>query len=164
MVKALFPGSFDPITFGHLDLIRRVRPLFDALVLGVGINPSKRSLFSTEERLHCLREVVERAGLDVELMAFEGLLVSVARQVGARVVVRGIRNASDFDYESSMALTNRTQLPDLETAFFVPSPQWTFLSSRFVREIAAGGGDLKDLVPEPAASLYLRKLRRAEIP
>ena len=151
---AIYPGSFDPPTRGHEDLIRRSLLLSDRLIVAVAVNVSKQPLFSVEERLAMLRAAV---GPDprIEFVSFEGLLADFARRVGASVVVRGLRAVSDFEYEFQMALMNRQLHPSLETVFLVPALDLTYLSSSLVREVARFGGDVSALV-HPAVAEALR--------
>ena len=156
---AIYPGSFDPPTRGHEDLIRRSLALADRVIVAVAVNVAKQPLFSVEERLDMLRKTV---GNDprVTLESFEGLLADFARRVGASVVVRGLRAVSDFEYEFQMALMNRQLHPLLETVFLVPALDLTYLSSSLVREVARFGGDVGVLVhPEVAAALARRFAR-----
>jgi pantetheine-phosphate adenylyltransferase len=153
---AIYPGSFDPPTRGHEDLIRRALALADQLIVAVAINPNKAPLFSVEERLRLLKLAV---GDDprVELASFAGLLADFARDRHATMVVRGLRAVSDFEYEFQMALMNRKLNPDLETVFLVPAVDLTYLSSSLVREVAQFGGPLDGLVsPAVAAALKVR--------
>jgi len=145
-VLAIYPGSFDPVTNGHLDLIERGAKLFDRLVVAVLHNLEKDPLFAVSERLEMLREVT-RAWPNVEVDVFEGLLVDFARQKRAQVILRGIRALSDYEYELQMALMNRKLEPKIETVFMMPAEAYSYLSSRLVREIARLGGPLKDMVP-----------------
>lgn len=151
---AIYPGSFDPPTRGHEDLIRRSLLLSDRLIVAVAVNVAKQPLFGVEERLAMLRTAV---GPDprIEFMSFEGLLADFARTVGASVVVRGLRAVSDFEYEFQMALMNRQLHPALETVFLVPALDLTYLSSSLVREVARFGGDVSALV-HPAVAEALR--------
>ena len=153
---AVYPGSFDPPTRGHEDLVRRSLALCDKLIVAVAVNSSKQPLFPLEQRLDLLREVI---GGDkrVSVTTFDGLLVEFARSVGATMVVRGLRAVSDFDYEFQMALMNRQLNDDLETVFLVPAVDLTFLSSSIVREVARYGGDVSNLVhPSVADALKER--------
>jgi pantetheine-phosphate adenylyltransferase len=152
---AIYPGSFDPPTRGHEDLIRRSLALADELVVAVAVNVQKQPLFSVEERLDLLRTTV---GADprVRFATFEGLLAEFARSVGATVIVRGLRAVSDFEYEFQMALMNRQLHPMLETVFLVPAVDLTYLSSSLVREVARFGGDVTGLV-HPAVATALRE-------
>jgi pantetheine-phosphate adenylyltransferase len=145
-VLAIYPGSFDPVTNGHLDLIERGAKLFDRLIVAVLHNLEKDPLFAVTERLEMLREVT-RPWPNVEVDVFEGLLVDFARQKRAQVLLRGIRALSDYEYELQMALMNRKLEPKIETVFMMPAEAYSYLSSRLVREIARLGGSVKDLVP-----------------
>ncbi len=153
MRTAIYPGSFDPPTRGHEDLVRRSLALCDRLIVAVALNSSKQPLFSVEERLGLLRTTL---GGDpaVTIEAFDGLLVDFAKKVGAGMVVRGLRAVADFEYEFQMALMNRQLHPQLETVFLVPAVDLTYLSSSLVREVARHGGDVSALVhPEVGAAL-----------
>jgi pantetheine-phosphate adenylyltransferase len=143
---AIYPGSFDPVTNGHLDLIERAAKIFKHLVVAVLRNTEKDPLFSLPERLEMLREV-SAALPNVEVDSFDGLLTEYARKRKAQVLLRGIRAVSDYEYELQMAMINRRMEPDLETVFMVPAVQYSFVSSRLVREIARLGGPLDGLVP-----------------
>lgn len=144
----LYAGSFDPITLGHYDVILRTSRLFDQVVVAVAQNTSKAYLLSPEERLALVQEVVAPLP-NVQVQALPaGLTVTLAQDVGAQVLIRGIRNEADFTYEASMAWLNRTQAPELETVFFCPQEKYQYLSSSLVREIARHGGDLAGLVPK----------------
>ena len=154
---AVYPGSFDPIHNGHLDLIERCRPMYDRLVIAVLHNEAKRALFSVDERLEIIRELVgERAGCEV--LSFSGLLVHFMDQVGARIVVRGLRAVTDFEYEFQMAMMNRRLNPRVETVFMPPKEDYSYLSSRLVKEVFSLGGDLTGLVPEPVLARMRRRL------
>lgn len=150
---AVYPGSFDPVTRGHEDLIRRSLAFVDRVIVGVAVNVAKQPLFTLEERVGLLRETVRLPG--VEVQSFDGLLVEFARRVGASVIVRGLRAVSDFEYEFQMALMNRTLDPKLETVFLVPAFDLTYLSSSLVREVARFGGDVSQLV-QPVVQQALR--------
>jgi len=152
---AIFPGSFDPPTRGHEDLIRRALGLADRVVVAIAVNPAKQPLFSLDERLGLLRAVVGPEQR-IEITSFQGLLVDYAKRSGAGLVVRGLRVAGDFEYEMQMALMNRHLNPGLETVFLAPAANLTFVSSTLVREVAQYGGDLGDLV-HPAVADALRK-------
>jgi len=156
----IYPGSFDPVHLGHVDLVRRAARLVERLVVAVLDNPAKSCLFSVEQRLDLLRRSL--AGIPgVEVGTFRGLLVDHARQEGATVVFRGLRAVSDFEYEFQMALMNRTLESDLETVFLTPSLAYTFLSSRLVKEVAALGGDVSSLIPPVVAeAMQAHGLRR----
>ncbi|MGH7266071.1 MAG: pantetheine-phosphate adenylyltransferase [Candidatus Rokuibacteriota bacterium] len=144
--RAVYPGSFDPITNGHLDLIERSLRIFDHLVVAVVTNPAKTSLFSDAERVDMIRESTRTLG-SIEIMVFEGLLVDFVRRVGARAIVRGLRAVSDFEYEFQMALMNRHLSEDIETVFLMPHEAYSYLSSRLVKEVAGYGGAVTSLVP-----------------
>lgn len=142
----IYPGSFDPPTNGHLDLINRAARLFDRVIVSVLKHDSKHPLFSPQERLEMLEEAV--SGLpNVEVDSFESLLVDYARKRGAQLILRGIRAVSDYEYELQMALMNRKLGPELETIFMLPAEAYSYLSSRLVKEVHRLGGDIHDLVP-----------------
>ena len=143
---AIYPGSFDPLTLGHLDLIERGSRLFDHLTVGVLTNPDKNALFTVAERVEML-EAVTRGIAKISVETFRGLLVSYAAQKNATAVLRGIRAFSDFEYELQMALMNRKLEPQVETVFLMPAESYLYVSSRLVKEIAEYGGSVKDLVP-----------------
>ncbi len=156
---AVYPGSFDPIHNGHLDLIERCRPMFDRLVIAVLNNEVKRALFSVEERQEIIRELVGHGdGCAVE--SFSGLLVDFMDQVGARIVVRGLRAVTDFEYEFQMALMNRRLNPRVETVFMAPNEEYSYLSSRLVKEVFSLGGDLTGLVPDAVLARLGKRLPR----
>jgi pantetheine-phosphate adenylyltransferase len=153
-VLAIYPGSFDPVTNGHLDLIERGAKIFDRLSVAVLHNQDKRPLFSVEERVEMLREVTRRwANVDVDV--FDGLLVEYAERRGAQVLLRGIRAISDYEYELQMALMNRKLAPGIETVFMMPAEAYSYLSSRLVKEVFNLGGDISKLVPP----LVIERLR-----
>ena len=159
MRSAIYPGTFDPVTLGHLDLIRRARALFERLTISVAAESGKATLFSLEERTSLIRTAV--AGLDgVEVTGFRGLLVRHASEVGASVIVRGLRAVSDFEYEFQMALMNRQLAPGVEVLFMVPGEAHTFLSSSLVREVASLGGDVTPFVPANVAEALRAKFQR----
>jgi len=144
---AIYPGSFDPVTNGHLDLIERGEKMFDLIIVAVLRNAEKQPLFSVAERVEMLREVTKQ-WTSVEIDVFDGLLVDYARKRGAGVILRGIRAVSDYEYELQMALMNRKLEPRLETVFMLPGLTYSYLSSKLVREIAQLGASLKGLVPD----------------
>jgi pantetheine-phosphate adenylyltransferase len=158
MRRAVCPGSFDPVTHGHLDIVRRASTLFDEVVVAVGVNVSKSRLFTAEERLAMLEQGV--AGLDnVRVEGFTGLITTYCREIEASAIVKGLRSASDFDYELQMAQMN-THLTGVET-FFVPAdPQFNFVSSSLVKEVASYGGDVSALVPDFVLGPLTEKLAR----
>jgi pantetheine-phosphate adenylyltransferase len=155
---AVYPGSFDPITNGHLDLIRRATGIFDKLVVAVLRNLEKKSLFTLEERLQLLKESLKDLPT-VEVDSFDGLLVDFVHKREAHHILRGVRALSDFEYEFQMALMNQRLAPDIETVFLMPREEYTFLSSRLVREVARLGGSVDTLVPPPVASLLRERLK-----
>ena len=151
-IVAIYPGSFDPLTNGHIDIIQRGSRLFDRIVVGVLINLEKAPLFTVPERIDIARTVF-RGRANVEVDTFDGLLVDYARRKEATAIVRGLRAISDFEYEMQMALMNRRLNPEVETVFMMPKEEYSYLSSRLVKEVARFGGDLQGLVPEAVASL-----------
>jgi pantetheine-phosphate adenylyltransferase len=152
-LTALCPGTFDPVTNGHVDIVQRAAGLFDRVVVAVVENPAKEPLFSVAERIQMLREALSGLG-NVDVESFSGLLVDHARSRGVGVIVKGLRAVSDFDYELQMAQMNR-HLGEVETYFVPTSPRWSYLSSSLVKEIAGYGGDVSGLVPEQV----LRRLK-----
>ena len=154
---AIYAGSFDPITRGHEDLMHRSLEFVDTLVVAVAINASKQPLFSTEERVQMIRDSVGSEP-NIEVRSFGGLLVDFARDVGASLLIRGLRAVSDFEYEYQMALMNRHLSPKLETVFMVPSLDTTYISASLVREVARYGGNVSDLVHPTVASALRAKL------
>ncbi|HYL22426.1 MAG TPA: pantetheine-phosphate adenylyltransferase [Gemmatimonadales bacterium] len=151
---AVYPGSFDPGTRGHEDLIRRARRFADRLIVAVAVNPAKQPLFTFDERVALIRRVVDDPAIEVR--SFDGLLAEFARVAGATLIVRGLRAISDFEYEFQMALMNRNLAPGIETVFLVPAFDLTYLSSSLVREVARFGGDVSSLV-HPAVQQALKK-------
>ncbi len=157
MSKAVYPGSFDPISYGHIDLAERGLKMFDELIVAVARNVSKQAVFSADERVEMVREVFEGVpGVTVD--SYEGMTVDFVRSVGANVILRGIRTVSDFEYEFQMALTNRHFADDIETVFMMTSNQYSFLSSHFIREAVALGGDVSAFVPPQVKTRLKRKL------
>ncbi|NIM51114.1 MAG: pantetheine-phosphate adenylyltransferase [Gemmatimonadales bacterium] len=152
---AIYPGSFDPVTRGHEDIVRRSLQLADKLVVAVAVNLDKAPLFTLDERVNLLKTVFQDESR-VEVRSFDGLLADFAREEGARIVIRGLRAFSDFDYESQMALMNRQLYPELETVFLVPALHLTYLSSSLVREVARLNGDVSTLV-HPVVDQTLRE-------
>jgi len=156
MIRAVYPGTFDPLTRGHEDLVRRASTLFDAVILAIADSRAKKPFFTLEERLDMARQVLADLG-NVEVVGFNGLLIDFARQHDARVVVRGLRAVSDFEYEFQLAGMNRNLSPDMETVFLTPSEQHMFISATLVREIAMFGGDISKFVhPIVRAKLIAR--------
>ncbi len=159
-VTAVYPGTFDPFTHGHADLVRRALRLFPRVILAVAGNPQKTPLFTLEERLAIIRQAT--AGLDrLEIDTFDMLTVDYVRMKGARVIVRGVRAVSDFEFEFAMALMNRKMQDEVETVFLMPNQSYTYLSSRLVKEVALLGGQVDDLVPPLAAELLKARAREA---
>jgi pantetheine-phosphate adenylyltransferase len=156
-VIAIYPGSFDPLTNGHLDLVERGAKIFDELIVAILRNPEKQALFSVEERREML-ETMTRRFTNVRVDTFDGLMVDYATRVGATAVLRGIRAISDYEYELQMALMNRKLEPRLETVFMMPAEAYSYLSSRLVREIASLGGSVRGLVPEIVEDKLHRKV------
>lgn len=146
MTKAVYPGSFDPITYGHLDVIERAAAVFDEVNVAVVVNPNKNPLFSLAERV-ALIEACTKHLPNISITQFEGLLVKYVADTGAQVIIKGLRAISDFEYEFQMALMNRKQNPDVETLFMMTSGQYSYLSSSLVKEVLRLGGCIKDLVP-----------------
>jgi pantetheine-phosphate adenylyltransferase len=161
----LYPGTFDPVTNGHLDVIERAARLCDRLVVGVAINIGKGPLFELAERVELVRDeaaaVTARTGTRIEVKPFEGLLIGFARSIGASCIVRGLRAVSDFDYEFQMAGMNHRLEPAIETAFLMASETNQFISSRFVKEVARLGGDVSSFVPAASLRRTLARVREA---
>ena len=160
---AVFPGSFDPMTNGHLDIVDRGLAVFDRVRMAILLNPEKQPLFSVEERLAIIREAY-RGNRRVEVDTFSGLLVDYAERVGASVIIRGIRAISDFEYEFQMALMNRRLRPGIETVFMMPAESYSYVSSRLVKEVFQLGGRVSDLVPPVVERRLREKYGRAARP
>jgi pantetheine-phosphate adenylyltransferase len=156
-VIAIYPGSFDPVTNGHLDLIHRGSQIFDQLIVAILHNPEKDPLFTLEERISMLREFTAEHE-NVRIDTFGGLLVDYARQVNAKAILRGIRAISDYEYELQMALMNRKLNPELETVFMMPAVSYSYVSSRLVKEIARLGGSVTGLVPKAVEERLVSKV------
>jgi pantetheine-phosphate adenylyltransferase len=154
---AVYPGTFDPVTNGHLDLVERGRRHFDRLIISILRNEEKEPVFSVAERIALLEDAVSDWD-NVEVASFDGLLVDYAKRVGASVIVRGIRALSDFEYELQMAMMNRRLAPEVETLFLMPSEEYSFVSSRLVREVARLGGDVGEIVPPSVAKALARRM------
>ncbi len=157
MTIAVYPGSFDPVTNGHIDIATRAAQLFDKLVIGVYDTPDKRILFSTEERVELTRLALKKIP-NIEVTSFDGLTVDFAMKVGAKVLVRGLRMVTDFEREFEMSLMNKKLYPDLELICLMTGLQYQFLSSSLLKEVAGLGGDIRNLVPEFVASALKEKL------
>jgi pantetheine-phosphate adenylyltransferase len=158
MVSALYPGSFDPVTRGHLDLVERALPLFDHLTVAVAVNSSKAPTFSPEERVQMLQEVLPK-DRRVSVTTFRGLVVDFCREKGIGAILRGLRTVSDFEYEYQMALTNRHLAPAIESVFVMPSAQYSYVSSSLIREIVRNGGDVSSFLPPPVERALRERLR-----
>jgi len=159
---AIYPGSFDPITNGHVDLIKRANCIFENLIVGVAVNPRKKYLFNAEERIQMIKEALGQPSIRVE--AFSVLLVQYVEQVGANVIIRGLRAISDFDYEFQMAITNRNLKRGIETFFLMASEPYVYLSSSMVKEIVYFGGEASSMVPPNVLQALTAKMKtiRAE--
>lgn len=156
--KAIYPGTFDPVTNGHIDLIKRAQEIFPELIIAVAANPQKGPLFDTQERVAMLKQAA--VGLKgVEVVSFDGLVVDYARKRKVKVLVRGLRMISDFEFEFQMALTNRKLSPDIETIFLMPHESYSYLSSKLLKETAALGADLTNFVPDFVEKALKAKLR-----
>ncbi len=158
MLRAIYPGSFDPVTNGHIDIIKRAAAISDELIVGVLQNKAKTPLFSVEERVIMLREVTKNLK-NVKIVTFEGLLIDFAAQMDAKVIVRGLRAITDFEYELQMSQTNRKLNADIETLFLTTSLEYSFLSSTTVKEVASFGGDITQFVPEFVAEKITEKIK-----
>ena len=158
---ALYPGSFDPITYGHLDILERATELFDKVIITIAINNKKDTVFSGDEREELIAECLagKKWAERVEIQQFTGLLVDFAKEKDAQTLVRGVRQVSDFEYEFRMALTNRRLAPDVDTVFLMPNEQLTFISASLVKEIAYWDGDLSSFVPEHVAEALHEKYK-----
>jgi len=162
MIKAVYPGTFDPITLGHQDLVRRAAALFDQVVVGIAVSEAKRPFFQLDERVRLAREVLKPYD-NVKVEGFRGLLMDFVRAQKAQVILRGLRAVSDFEYEFQMAGMNRYLYPDVETVFLTPAEQYQFISATIVREIASLGGDVGKFVqPQVARALVQKVGKRAK--
>jgi pantetheine-phosphate adenylyltransferase len=156
---AVYPGSFDPITNGHLDLIQRGLKIFDRIIVAVAKNPVKKSLFSTEERMEMLRVSLQDYS-QITIDSFEGLLVAYAKGQNARAILRGLRAVTDFEYEFQLAMMNRRLEPEIETVFLMTGLRWVFLSSSILKEAAIHGGNIEGMVPEIVCAKLKEKFGR----
>lgn len=159
MKRAIYPGSFDPVTNGHLDVVERARKLFDEVIVAVAHNDEKQALFSLEERLDLLKQTVGKID-NIRIAQFDGLLIQFAIEEKANAVIRGLRAVSDFEFEFQMALMNRKLEGTVETIFLMPKEEYTYLSSRLVKEIARLGGDVSKFVPAVVATALGKKFRK----
>lgn len=159
MRSAVCPGTFDPVTNGHLDIISRGLSIFDKVIVAVAVNPKKQPLFGIEERLRFIRESIKGLA-DVEVASFDGLLVDYVKSKGGIAIIRGLRAISDFEYELQMALMNRRLDMNIETVFMMPSEEYSFLTSTIVKEAAMFGGSVKGLVPEAVEAALKEKFRK----
>lgn len=156
MKSALYPGSFDPLTYGHLDVAERASKLAETLIIGVATNPLKEPIFTIDERLEMVKNATGHLP-NVRVEKLDGLLVNFAKKIGAPTIIRGLRAVSDFDYEFQMALTNRNLSQEIDTIFLVTSPEYSFLSSTMIKQIAQLGGDISPFVPGEVASKVKEK-------
>jgi len=155
--KAIYPGTFDPVTYGHIDLIRRAQEIFSEVTVAVAYNPHKKPLFSVKERLAMIKKAT--AGMDgITVDDFQGLVVDYARRKKAKVLIRGLRMISDFEYEFQMALTNSKLAPDIETIFLMPQESYSYLSSKLLKEASSLGADLSSFVPDFVQGALKKKL------
>ena len=159
MRKVIYPGTFDPVTYGHIDVIKRAIELFDAVVVTVAINPGKAPLFATEERVDMLRESLKDF-TNVSVDSFDGLVVDHAKIVGASGIIRGLRAVSDFEYEFQMALMNRKLAKDISTVFLMPHEKFTYLNSTIVRNLASLNSDVSDFVPRVVVDALKKKFKK----
>ena len=160
MVSALYPGSFDPVTRGHLDLVERALPLFDHLTVAVGVNTQKNPTFTTEERVEMLRAVLPESD-KLRVVTFTGLVVDYCRENGIGAILRGLRIVSDFEAEYQLALTNRHLEPKIESVFVMPSAQYSYVSSSLIREIVRSGGDVSSFLPDLVEQRLRDRLSRS---
>ncbi|ACY49977.1 MULTISPECIES: pantetheine-phosphate adenylyltransferase [Vibrio] len=158
--KVIYPGTFDPITNGHLDLIERTAKMFDSVTIGVAASPSKNTMFSLDERVELVHQCCQHLS-NVSVVGFSGLLVDFAKEQQASILIRGLRTTMDFEYEFGLTSMYRKLLPGLESIFLTPSEEFAFLSSTIVREVAIHGGNVAQFVPSPVNTAILEKLRSA---
>ncbi|MBE3824492.1 pantetheine-phosphate adenylyltransferase [Vibrio parahaemolyticus] len=158
--KVIYPGTFDPITNGHLDLIERTAKMFDSVTIGVAASPSKNTMFSLDERVDLVHQCCQHLS-NVNVVGFSGLLVDFAKEQEASILIRGLRTTMDFEYEFGLTSMYRKLLPGLESIFLTPSEEFAFLSSTIVREVAIHGGNVAQFVPNPVNTAILEKLRSA---
>jgi pantetheine-phosphate adenylyltransferase len=154
---AIYPGTFDPVTYGHIDLIKRAQEIFPKVIVAVAYNPHKKPLFSVKERVAMLKKATKNLK-GIEVLEFDGLVVDYARKQKAKVLIRGLRMLSDFEYEFQMALTNRKLATDIETIFLMPHESYSYLSSKLLKEVASLGADLSSFVPDFVGKALKEKL------
>lgn len=155
--KAIYPGTFDPMTNGHLDLVTRASMMFDSVILAIAASPSKKPLFTLEERVALATQVTAQLG-NVEVLGFNELMAHFAAHQNANILVRGLRAVSDFEYELQLANMNRHLMPTLESVFLMPSEEWSFISSSLVKEVALHGGDISPFLPDIVTNALMKKL------
>lgn len=158
-MRAIYPGTFDPITNGHLDVVTRTASMFEQIIVAIAHSAGKQPLFTLEERVALAKEVTARFN-NVEVITFNGLMVNFAREKGANILIRGLRSVADFEYESQLAKMNRHLMPELETVFLLPSEQYSFISSALVKEVAFLGGNIASLLPASITEALLAKVTR----
>jgi len=158
---AIYPGTFDPVTYGHIDLIERASKIFDKVIVAVAHNKSKGVLFSVEERVSMIRDAIKNIG-NVTVDDFDGLVVNYVKGKGSNVMVRGLRMISDFEYEFQMALTNRKLAGDIETIFMMPHEDYSYVSSKLIKEAASLGADVSNFIPKEAAAALKRKIAKTK--
>ncbi|MDT3697356.1 MAG: pantetheine-phosphate adenylyltransferase [Ignavibacterium sp.] len=159
MKRVIYPGTFDPVTYGHIDIVKRAVDLFDEVFITVAINPSKQPLFTTQERVDMLRESLKEFSNKVIIDSFDGLLVEHAKKVGAIAIVRGLRQISDFEFEFQMALMNRKLSGDITTIFLMPHERYTYLNSTVIRNLASLKADISNFVPSNVQEALKKKFR-----
>ncbi len=158
---AIYPGSFDPLTNGHMDILERAAQMFEKIIVTVAVNNKKTAVFSGDERVELIRQAIKGKEWEhkIEIEQFTGLLINFAREKNVNVLLRGVRQISDFEYEFRMALTNRRLAPEIDTVFLMPDEQLTFISATIVKEVAAWGGDLSSFVPDHVAKALREKYK-----
>ncbi len=159
---AVYPGTFDPLTFGHLDLIERGSKVFDGVIVAIGVNPAKRPLFSVEERKQMISDHTKHLK-NITVDSFEGMLVDYLHNKNINIILRGIRTVSDFEYEFQMALTNRTVRKDIETVFIMASEKYSFLNSGLIKEAVSLGGDVSAFIPPDIGKLLKERLQQKKV-
>jgi pantetheine-phosphate adenylyltransferase len=161
MRTVIYPGTFDPITYGHLDVLERALNLFDEIIITIAVNPSKKPLFSLDERITLIKQVLETnpEGHRVRIEGFDGLLVNFAREKKASAIIRGLRAVSDFEYELQMALMNRRLADEITTVFMMPHEKYTYLNSTIVKEVSSLGGNISNFVPINVQEALIKKLK-----